>query len=114
MIRKKPSVNAQPLLFDDGSNSQETRRAAATAAIEKLPTRASIILDYLRAQGSRGATRDECSVATGLLIQSITGPMLDLLKAGLAKRPTAAGQRDPAQWPSLLWPLSSQGGTDGR
>lgn len=73
----------QPDLFDYGATTQKTRSAAAKSARRKSPARQTLLLEFYRETGSRGATREEASISTGMLIQSVCGPTLALLRSGL-------------------------------
>lgn len=67
--------------------SKRIRKASETSAIayreslKREGTVKGLILDAFEAAGDRGLTREECATATGLPIQSVCRPVLDLLQA---------------------------------
>ena len=67
-------------LFDYCATSAQTRAAAHQAAKPSMSKRQSMIFRYVVSQGETGATREEISLATGIILQSVCGPTLQLLR----------------------------------
>lgn len=74
----------------------ETSRAAAEDAAPRQPGRRARMAAYVASCGPYGATRDDIAAALELPIQSVTGPVRELLDAGevhetARSRPTRLG-----------------------
>lgn len=82
MLPEPLPESSQPDLFDHGQHARETRAIAAASALEKGPSRRDQIEAYLRERGELGATRHEIASAMGWPVQSVTSPVLAMLRSG--------------------------------
>ncbi|MCA9137860.1 MAG: hypothetical protein KDB00_13905 [Planctomycetales bacterium] len=73
---------SQPGLFDHGQHAKQTRAIAAASAMEKGPSRRDRIETFIRDRGPHGATRHEIADAMGWPVQSVTSPVLAMLRSG--------------------------------
>ncbi len=93
---KRQSSDDQQPLFDFGQTAKEARADAYRQSKPKASVTREQIIAYVVSCGDHGATRDSVSIATGLPIQSVCGPVLTLLCAGRLRedgrmRPTSTG-----------------------
>ena len=69
-------------LIDWGRHSAETREEAARAARPRRSERREQIAAYVAACGPSGACRHEIAITMGWPVQSVTSPVLELLRDG--------------------------------
>ena len=69
-------------LLDWGQHAAATRAEAARAAQPRQIERQEQIVEYVAGCGSAGACRHEIAEAMGWPVQSVTSPVLILLRAG--------------------------------
>ncbi len=95
----KPSSTAvQADLLDHGGHAAATRAEAARKAGQRSPSIKARVIDRLAQCGVYGATREELASSLAIPIQSITGPVCELLRGGRLiepgpTRPTRSGCR---------------------
>lgn len=74
----------------------ETSRLAAESSRARAPTDRVAILEYLQAQGERGATNEEISEGLGIKLQTVCPRCLELRQAGevvsAGRRATRSGR----------------------
>lgn len=85
-------------------NAAETSREAAISMRSEAARQSKLVLDYIKAQGARGATADEVAEALGLGPQSVTPRIWQLegkdkrnrlqpmIRRTEARRPTRSGR----------------------
>jgi hypothetical protein len=94
-------------LLDHGCHAGQTRAESARQAAPHGHARRDAMERHIVTAGSHGATRDELAIALDLPVQSITGPVSELLAAGRIKengrkRPTRYGRPAAVLISSLL------------
>lgn len=88
-----PVLRDLPLPYQRNS---ETSRLAAESSRPRAPTDRATILEYLLAQGERGATNEEISDALGIKLQTVCPRVLELRQAdqvvSAGRRATRSGR----------------------
>ncbi|MNS24326.1 hypothetical protein D3C72_561650 [compost metagenome] len=88
----------------------ETSKAAAIAIAPSAATRRAQVLEFLRERGESGATNDEIVCRLGMMIQTVTARMRELVLRGAVvdsgeRRLTRTGR------PAVVWIAKESEGT---